>query len=416
LRLAISSQHVLAAAALIAPPVGVIAPQGMAPVLAVVAVMLVLVEPRPTAYALREARTLAVLLALTASWGALSAVWSIIPGHSLFEAGRFAILSIAGMVTVAAGAALPTAGRAVVGRAAITGLCLGLLIIVVELRFGFPIHHALGGGADRIVPLTKLDRAAVVMSLLCWVAILALTERGRGLAAGALFGVAAYALLHLVSISAILGLFVGAVVYALARWRPRQVAGLAIAGLVVLSVALPLVPVTRDTVTSLAASAPWLRTSALHRLVIWRFTSDRIAEHPLLGRGMDASREMPGGKTDIRDYLGLSQGEVPSIAPGTSSALPLHPHDAILQWWVELGAAGAALGLAIWAWVVRRAATWHTGSHARPAAALAAVSAAGPPLLLSFGIWQAWWQSTLWLTAALLIAVALPQQTSGNDD
>src|SRR5258707_537235 len=37
--------------------------------------------------------------------------------------------------------------------------------------------------------------------------------------------------------------------------------------------------------------------------------------------------------------------------------------------------------------------------------ALAAIATAIPPLLLSFGIWQAWWQSALWIVAALMIAI-----------
>src|SRR5207244_777034 len=112
-------------------------------------------------------------------------------------------------------------------------------------------------------------------------------------------------------------------------------------GFVVLAVALPFCPPAREDVLALADAMPSLRTSALHRLIIWRFATDHIAERPVLGWGMDASRELPGGKTSVRDYLDLP----PSIVL-EGSVMPLHPHDAILQWWVELGIIGAVLGVA----------------------------------------------------------------------
>jgi hypothetical protein len=31
-----------------------------------------------------------------------------------------------------------------------------------------------------------------------------------------------------------------------------------------------------------------------------------------------------------------------------------------------------------------------------------------PPLLLDFGVWQAWWQSTLWFAAAFAMAAGEP--------
>src|SRR5207302_1546290 len=62
-------------------------------------------------------------------------------------------------------------------------------------------------------------------------------------------------------------------------------------------------------------------------------------------------RAMPGGDTSVRDYMDL-----PAEFPLNGSVMPLHPHDAILQWWLELGVVGAALGTAIFAWVA-----WHAG-------------------------------------------------------
>src|SRR5229473_1888106 len=77
----ISDATLLAGAALVIPSIAMIAPLGIAPLLA-------------------------VLLATLALWGALSASWSIIPAHSLFEAARFLLLAIAGLVIAAAALAV----------------------------------------------------------------------------------------------------------------------------------------------------------------------------------------------------------------------------------------------------------------------------------------------------------------------
>ena len=84
-------------------------------------------------------------------------------------------------------------------------------------------------------------------------------------------------------------------------------------------------PITFARLGSLAAlteTADAVKLSAGHRLWIWSFAGDRIAERPLTGWGLDASRSIPGGKDPIR--------------PG-ETWLPLHPHNASLQLWLELG-------------------------------------------------------------------------------
>jgi hypothetical protein len=162
---------------------------------------------------------------------------------------------------------------------AITGLCLGLLIIVVELCFGFPIHRALGGGADRIVPLTKLDRGRNPR------AHGAPTRSGSGRTVWRCRLCAASPRQHLCH------------PWVVGRRRRLRLRTLAAAPGGRVGYRRVCRPISRSAacpgdaryVTWLAASAPWLRVSALHRLVIWRFTSDRIAEHPLLGWGMRAS-------------------------------------------------------------------------------------------------------------------------------
>jgi O-antigen ligase len=148
--------------------------------------------------------------------------------------------------------------------------------------------------------------------------------------------------------------------------------------------------------------------SGIHRLLIWRFGADRIAERPLLGWGMDASRAIPGGKTKFNDLL-------PTLHyPGDAEAMPLHPHDAALQWQLELGIPGLLLGLTLVVWVIYRIGWRRDRPIGERAAALALAAAALVVGLLSFGIWQAWWLSTLWLTASLFAAGSGDGQDRGR--
>jgi len=116
------------------------------------------------------------------------------------------------------------------------------------------------------------------------------------------------------------------------------------------------------------------------RLNIWAFAANQIVEHALRGWGIDASRIF-------------------------GNAIPLHTHNAALQLWLELGALGAALAAAFFAWVLYRIVAW-TGENRRDGA-MAAASLTSYVLIggLSFGVWQEWWLA-LGVIAAIACGIA----------
>jgi exopolysaccharide production protein ExoQ len=402
-----SDAYPLAAAALVIPTVGVLFPLGLAPLLTVVALAVVAVSRGRIVDALRSLRPIATLLLLLALWGAVSSLWSIIPGHSLFEAGRLLLLSAAGLVAVAAAKSLDDAGRAMLGRAAVIGLLVGLAIMAVELIGNFAIRQFLSNGRPIVLP--NYDRGATVFSLACWACVLYLFEAGRRLAAAAAFVLTAILVSQMISLSAFLAMLLALAIFALGWWRARLTALLLGGGFAFLAAIMPFFAPDRGAILWLRETLPGLRGSAAHRLVIWRFASDRWYERPLLGWGMDASRAVPGGKTEITDYMGL-----PPEWNLVGAAMPLHPHDAVMQWWLELGVVGAVLGTAIVLYTLWRAGFTPGLSPAGRAAALALIATAFLPLLLNFGVWQSWWESSLWLMAALTVAfIAKPEPARG---
>lgn len=121
-----------------------------------------------------------------------------------------------------------------------------------------------------------------------------------------------------------------------------------------------------------------------HRLNIWAFTANQILHHALRGWGIDAARTF-------------------------GDAIPLHTHNAAMQLWLELGAVGAALVAAFFAWVLYRVVGW-TDANRRDGAMAAAATVSYLVIGgLSFGVWQEWW---LALGALTVIACRVAQKSS----
>ena len=389
---------VLAGCALVLPPLAVMAPLGLAPLLAVVAVLLLLLDGRRAVAAIRNVLPLAVLLAALVAWGFASAAWSILPEHSLAEGLRLLAISAGGLVAFGAATALTAEERDRLGLMAAVGVAAAVVLLLIERASdGALARFALDWPRDLPLPLTRFDRGATTLVLALWPALMMAPRRWLE----ALLALAATpTVLLMESTTAKLAVVASLVVFAVALWAPRLLAGGLAAGILVAAVALPLAMPKIDAALIAAHDAPWLKFSARHRLFIWGFTTQRIAERPLLGWGLDASRELPGAHQDV-NILFPGAG----LPPGTE-VLPLHPHNALLQWEVELGVPGTLLCLGIIGWGLWRVGFAAPLDRAQRAAALAWATAALPVALLSYGIWQEWWLSCLWLTAALSAGAA----------
>jgi O-antigen ligase len=284
-----------------------------------------------------------------------------------------------------------------------------VVALAIDRALGFPVLRlAIGAAPDQFIYLERFDRGTTVIGLLFWPLSLGLwRERRMRLLAATCVAVAA-AIVIIPSSANRLALAVGAIMWVLTWYAPRAIPRLMLVAAVVLGLALPfaiprLLP-SNESVVVLHDHAPWIKFTGLHRLLIWRFVSERIAERPMLGWGIDASRELPGGHTKLVDTISRP------VITANSEALPLHPHNAFMQWWVELGAVGAVLGLATVAMLVLRAGALRP--YETTASATAFAGAALTIAMLGYGFWQSWWLSTLWLAGALIAAVAAhPGQT-----
>lgn len=135
------------------------------------------------------------------------------------------------------------------------------------------------------------------------------------------------------------------------------------------------------------------------RAQMWQFAIDRIAEKPVMGWGLDASRTFDG----VISYRGFEWADI-----------QLHPHASPLQLWLELGAIGAcltALLLAAAGWGLVRVFGRDRLTAAAVASALAALFAAWG---FSFGVWQPWLWSLMVLAVGFAFAMRQLRPTRPN--
>ncbi len=126
--------------------------------------------------------------------------------------------------------------------------------------------------------------------------------------------------------------------------------------------------------------------SALHRTYIYDFVLDKIIDNPFVGWGLGVSRYLPGSQNKILDL--------------NRELIPLHPHNGVLEVWVELGVIGA-LGLSLVIWILMRGIKNRVQDRAS-AAVLAGASTGYMTIgLASYSIWSSWWMTTGILAASL---------------
>jgi O-antigen ligase len=356
------------------PPLLAMAPHGAAPLTGFAGLFAVGLVAARRPGRLAPLRLPAALLATVLAWGALSAWWSIEPGRSLVLDLRLAGLFPAALALAAAAPFVTNPWR--LGLCLLAGTALGGALALCDL--------ITAGGLSQYVSIRAFS-ATRLNQLAAWLTILTLpmsaffASRGRPLLA--LLAAAAMVLTVLIladtgaKIAFALSLPAAAALY----WRHRAVARFA-AALAVLAIATaPLTLPCLARQPALFAAADAFKDSAGHRLLIWSFTGDRIAERPFLGWGLDSSRAIPGGQDEIRP---------------AQNWLPLHPHDAALQVWLELGAPGAALfALIVGLFWLRLAASPSPPLYG--AAAGGSFTAALAIALGGWGIWQEWWLATL---------------------
>lgn len=345
-------------------------------------------EPWPSVPALP-----AVLLGLLVLWCAIASLWTFDVGRALLLAGRLGTLFLVGTLLCALASRMPFEARRRVTGALAVGFVLGLALMLEERILGSPLLNLLRGELPtEYHEVSRLNRGATALAILCWPVVAAFWHRGAGPRA-LLIPTALFAgMLFFESLAALLGLGLALLLALLGLWR-GSLARYALIAMVVMSfVAGPLI--ARELYVRGGSEADWLQSTARQRIHVWNFTADRITERPVIGWGFDASRNMP-------DF-----GQTPYGSKARN--MPTHPHNGALQIVLELGAVGAVLSIALLIAVIAPL------GRADPVVSLCAVAMAGCALgiaLTAYGIWQSQWISLL-LCACIMVPATSPAAPS----
>jgi len=337
---------------------------------------------------------------------ALSAFWAVDSEMALRNAGKAGMVIFCGVVLMSLVATQDAASRQLVSNlfaaasvAAVLLLAAGALVIVTRDLASGMIHH--------IFQLHRINRETAMLVLLVFPAAASIGACcGTRWRLGWLISVTALVAV-LSSSTALFALSAGLVVYALAQWRLRLALRVVTVLLFVGVLTAPLVPhglvkgLTLFDQTSMTANA------LMHRLFIWKFSADRIAEQPVVGWGMRNARLLPEVVADRPDMSAIKSAMPPYWK---REILPLHPHNGVIQIWLELGVLGAGLLLVAVAMMLRAIGRVREGPW--PPAALAGLTTATALVASGYGMWQAWWLAGLWL--ALIATAAIRPGAEGG--
>lgn len=269
----------------------------------------------------------------------------------------------------------------------------GLYCLSELITRGF-IYHAWRGTEIHEFNVSMINRAVMVFVLLllptlALVQFANLSDRLKKLLSILLLSVTAILMLYTDSQSAHLVVLVSAIFwlgYPLIKrlgWLGLSIP--VIAGILVMPW---LVQYLYNSMAAAVADMPWMAQAfAANRLEIWDFIARKALESPFYGFGIEATRHIEHFDTPL---LYADHDHV------------LHPHNAVLQIWMEFGALG---GVALCGFItfVLRAITQLPDQNAKMC--LAVFMAVLGVSCTSYGLWQGWWIGLFTLIAALCVHV-----------
>jgi len=378
-------------AILLAPLVAVTVPRGLAPlVIACCVIGTVMFRLDQGRWPVPSMRWLLIVGCFLA-YGALSALWSIRPVQSLRQAFELAYTLIPALLfaTAAVQTPLPVLDERRI-RWFLLAYFAAIVLLMLDLLHGLPVYLLMRGGVSRDSELegSLINRNMVAMAALCWPAFQAFWLR-REWGAAALLPVGMIVLVTGGSSeSAMVGLLIGLITLAIAMVAPTFTRVALGVGVVVTFFGT--IPAMEWLYSLDLIDHTHLPFSFLHRIEIWHYASNLVFEKPLFGWGLDSSRS-------LAEKVIVERGgyEFP--------VLPIHPHNAFLQVWLELGLVGVCFGIAIGLTVLRG--IGQLPSQSQPVA-LAAFAGSMAMILVAYGIWQVWWIGVLILSLLMIHVLA----------
>ena len=126
----------------------------------------------------------------------------------------------------------------------------------------------------------------------------------------------------------------------------------------------------------------------MHRLIIWSYVKEKILEKPLFGHGFLSSRNI---NNEERETLNNTKYQL----------IPLHPHNSILEIWLELGAIGIIIFFIFLKILLNKMYYFDRINHKVTTVAIISFFQIFYIGQISFSFWQPWWVAIILITFIL---------------
>lgn len=344
---------------------------------------------------IHEARILLVLLIAIA----ISLIWTIDPASGGGKLLKLSAGIFLGTVLLASASIVAADGKAVLRRLLVLGyfLCFGILMIGIFRERGDLIPLIMPHSGISGAEVWRMNRGATILVLILLPAFLAACK----LPLLVLVISVSYCIpaMFTESNAALLGFGVAMATLACCRVMPKVTFFGTIGLLVAYIASAPLIhkniqgpnPTRVVSFDKSSLTVSQLPESSQHRIQIWNFTANKILERPIIGWGFNSSRFI-ADKEDKSKF---------------GSLLQLHPHNGVLEIWLELGIIGACLMIVLILSIGANLARLNPWPE--QAVGLAFLTTTFSISCVAYGIWQSWWVATIFLCSSLFIGV-LPKK------
>lgn len=371
----------------IAPALSIFSGLALAPlfILCSIAPLIWLIQTKNFSLYYQNLPTKAFLLLL--GWMALSSLWSLDSGNSLSLFVRIVGLFLCACAFIPFIRSLSEHHTQQLKKALYYGTIAALAIFAFELASGglliktmrYDIFHQ---PEYQYFP-HDMNRGATFFALILWVVIAALSPKKK-LIAALLWIIGGAIILQLESMAASVAFICGSLTFAVVFIGKRFGILLTVASSLLIIAAIPIIfNLTQP--ADIIEKAP-LPLSAQHRLYIWDFVAEKSLEKPIIGWGLHSARKIEKKPEDWPS---------PEIDP-----LPRHPHNIVMQIWLELGAIGLALYILFIGSLFRTIykASWNNTHKALACSWLVSYLIIS---MTAYNGWQMWWVASGILTLGL---------------
>lgn len=346
--------------------------------------------------------SLIITLLMIPLWGLVTALWAEHPASSLTMSLKVLALIILGLYWCRFTLNLPHGTRTSLITALITGLLFGLLFLLMDTWFGNPWQLFW-----RKTSAKAFAQGSLLISLVAWPTTLWILQRRYStywriaLLTPLLISIF-WILLQIDCDTSFIGLFIGVCVFLGTLSLPRLTSWAMRFFIPVLIISFPFISLFAFKPEHIPAYNTYLHTSSfLDRLYIWNDVATTILDHPWKGIGMDGTRYHEKTREFHSWVYKDSTGKQKEIQ---TQRFGVHPHNAILQLWLELGFLGFILGILLPYQILFQIYRTNLFSIEK---AVSAGLFTGSFLVVwvNLGFWQNWWISGLWIIIGLTISM-----------